>query len=54
MIATINSFVSKVVGTVSGPLYSWGPKPVKKKPKLAKAAKAKKVKCTHKGKCKCN
>jgi hypothetical protein len=32
-------------------LYSWGPKPVKKKPKLIKAKKAK---CRHSGKCKCN
>jgi hypothetical protein len=48
MIGTINSIVSKVVGTVSGPIYSWGPKTVK--PKIAK--KGKKAKCSHK-KCKC-
>ena len=27
MIGTINSIVSKVVDTVSGPIYSWGSKP---------------------------
>ena len=51
MISTINSFVSKVVGTVSGPLYSWGAKPSKKAKKVV--IKAKKAKCSHKGKCNC-
>ncbi|MEW6035297.1 MAG: hypothetical protein AB1529_01675 [Candidatus Micrarchaeota archaeon] len=48
MIGTINSIVSKVVGTVSGPIYSWGGKSVK--PKSVK--KVRKAKCSHK-KCKC-
>ena len=43
MISTINSFVSKVVGTVSGPLYGWGAKPVKAKKVVVKAKKAKKT-----------
>jgi hypothetical protein len=50
MIGTINSLVSKVVSTVSGPIYAWGPKPVKKKP--LKVVKSKK--CVCKKKCKCN
>ncbi|MFN7990708.1 MAG: hypothetical protein U0R44_00975 [Candidatus Micrarchaeia archaeon] len=52
MIATINSFVSKVVGTVSGPLTGWGPKA----PKKAKRppVKTKKAKCSHKSRCKCS
>ena len=52
MIGTINSLVSKVVSTVSGPIYSWGPKPVKKKP--LKVVKPKSKKCVCKKKCKCN
>lgn len=52
MIGTLNSWVSKVVDTVSGPLYTWGPKPAKKKPKLVKGKKS--AKCRHVGKCKCN
>ncbi len=52
MIGTINSIVTKVVDTVSGPLYSWGPKPMKKKP--ARTVKSKK-KCTGcRKKCRCN
>jgi hypothetical protein len=49
MIGTINNWVSKVVGTVSGPFYGKSAKPSAKK-----VVKAKKVKCSHKGKCKCN
>jgi|GEM_PF-6822745 len=30
MIGTINSFVTKVVDKVSGPLHTWGKTPVKK------------------------
>lgn len=52
MISTINSFVSKVVGTVSGPLYGWGAKPAKKAKKTV--VKVKKAKCSHKGKCRCS
>ena len=63
MIGTINSFVSKVVDTVSGPIYAWGSKPkavkvegtakvVAKKAKVAKA-KAKAKKCCSGRKCKC-
>lgn len=51
MISTINSFVSKVVGTVKGPLYGWGSKPAKK---VSKKVSVKKAKCSHKGRCKCN
>lgn len=55
MIGTINSIVSKVVGTVSGPIYAWGPKPVVKKPVKAVKSKAKGKKCACKKKnCKCN
>ncbi|MCI0503832.1 hypothetical protein L0Y65_03915 [Candidatus Micrarchaeota archaeon] len=58
MIGTISSIVSKVVGTVSGPLHSWGPKQAVRKPsKAVKAAKsgAKAKKCRNCGKkCKCN
>ena len=31
MIGTINSFVTKVVDKVSGPLHTWGKKPAVKK-----------------------
>jgi hypothetical protein len=48
MIGTINSWVNKVVGTVSGPLQSLGSKPKAVK----KIAKCKKAKCKNK-KCKC-
>ena len=51
MIGTINSWVSKVVSTVSGPIYAWGPKPVKKKPLKAVKPKAKKAVGKKKGKC---
>jgi len=55
MIGTINSIVSKVVGTVSGPLHAWGPKQGIKKPTKAVKAKAKAKKCRNCGKkCKCN
>lgn len=57
MIGTLNSIVSKVVGTVSGPLYSWGPKPAKKKPAKLSRQKARAKKCASckKGaKCRCN
>ncbi|MCI0559380.1 MAG: hypothetical protein MN733_12870 [Nitrososphaera sp.] len=52
MIGTLNSWVSKVVGTVSGPLYTWGSSPKVKKAKKV-VLKGKKAKCSHKGKCKC-
>ena len=50
MIGTLNSWVSKVVGTVSAPFYGKEAKVAKKTKKLS----VKKIKCTHKGKCKCN
>ncbi len=58
MIASINSIVSKVVSTVSGPLHTWGSKPEAKvaskvKAVPAKAVSAKKaVKCKKSAKCK--
>jgi hypothetical protein len=48
MIGTVSSWVSKVVGTVKSPFY--GKSVVAKKTKKV----SKKVKCAHKGKCKCN
>jgi hypothetical protein len=53
MIGTINSIVTKVVGTVSGPIYAWGTKPVAKKAVAvkAKAVKAKGKKCCKGGNC---
>jgi hypothetical protein len=56
MIGMINSIVTKVVDTVSGPLYAWGPKPMKKRPgKPVKAAAKPKKRCTGcKKKSRCN
>jgi hypothetical protein len=48
MIGTINSWVSKVVDTVSGPFSA-----VSYAPKKAKKVVRKAVRCKHKGKCKC-
>ncbi len=52
MIGMINSIVSRVVGTVSGPIYSWGAKPSRKKP--SRLAKAKARKCACRKKCRCS
>ena len=53
MISSINSIVSKVVSTVSGPLHTWGPNAVKlpKKPVAAARAVKRAVKSARSAKC---